>query len=79
MGQVLMEVNEGNDHPQFQDVPYRERRNSIAQVAKEYKMGQKIPDVAYTKDETQLWVNIYKKLSGLHKEAMSERFLSNME
>ena len=41
-------------------------------------MGQTIPDVDYTKEETELWVNIYKKLSGLHKEAMCERFLYNM-
>lgn len=42
-------------------------------------MGQTIPDVAYTKEETELWCNIYKKLSRLQKEAMCDRFLSNIE
>jgi len=74
-----LEVNESKEHSQFQDEAYRERRDFIAKVAKEYRMGQPIPEVAYSKEETELWVNIYKKLSNLHKESMCDRFLSNME
>jgi ACT domain-containing protein len=47
IGQVLLEVNESKDHVQFQDEEYLKRRNFIATVAKQYKMGQKIPDVDY--------------------------------
>jgi hypothetical protein len=48
IGQVLLEVKESRDHPQFQDVEYRNRRDFIATVAKQYRMGQPIPEVAYT-------------------------------
>jgi hypothetical protein len=40
IGHVLLEVNESKEHSQFQDIEYRDRRDFIAKVAKEYKMGQ---------------------------------------
>lgn len=59
IGQVLQEVNESRDHSQFQDLEYRARRDHIATIAKQYKMGQPIPDVKYTPQETALWQQIY--------------------
>jgi phenylalanine-4-hydroxylase len=75
IGRVLLEVNESKDHPQFQDPHYRARRDFIATVAREYRMGQSIPDVAYSPEETELWRTIYGKLSALHQRSMSGRFL----
>lgn len=41
-------------------------------------MGDDIPDVPYTKEENELWRHIYGKLSGLHKKAMSQRYLKHV-
>lgn len=51
IGQVLLDVKDdvNNDHLQFSDPEYRERRDFISNVAKEYKMGQPIPEVPYSK------------------------------
>lgn len=43
------EVNK--DHVQFSDPEYRKRRDYIADIAKNYKMGDDIPDVPYSKEE----------------------------
>lgn len=42
-------------------------------------MGQEIPDINYSKEEHQLWTQIYAKLAHLHKKAMSQRFLRHSE
>lgn len=44
-----------------------------------YRVGQKIPDVPYTREETNLWKNIYAKLRGLHKKCMSQRYENQMK
>lgn len=46
--EVKDEVNK--DHPQFADKEYRKRRDYIAKVALEYKLGEKIPEIPYTKE-----------------------------
>ena len=70
IGKVLLDVKESKDHSQFKDLEYVERRDFIATVAKEFKMGQKIPNIKYEQAETDLWTSIYKRISVLHKEAM---------
>ena len=51
IGQTLLDVKDevNSDHLQFSDPEYRERRNFIASVAQQYRMGETIPDVPYTK------------------------------
>ncbi len=75
IGQKLQEVNESKDHSQFQDVEYRDRRDQIAKIAVNYKLGEKIPDVKYSQEENDLWVRIYSRLNTLHQHSMSQRFL----
>ena len=41
-------------------------------------MGEQIPDIPYSKEQTQLWAKIYQKLKPLHQEAMCETFLKNV-
>lgn len=81
IGKVLLDVKDevNKDHPQFSDKEYRKRRDYIANVALQYKMGEKIPDIPYTKEETDLWRRINDRLSGLHQRGMSKRFLSQMQ
>ncbi|CAD5121503.1 DgyrCDS10007 [Dimorphilus gyrociliatus] len=53
------------DHPGFTDPVYRERRKQFADIAYNYKHGQKIPRVEYTKAEVETWGTIFNKLTGL--------------
>ena len=50
IGKVLLDVKDevNKDHPQFADPEYRKRRDLIAEIAQNYRFGEKIPDVPYT-------------------------------
>lgn len=47
------------DHPSFRDPEYRKRRDYIAKVAFDYRMGQPIPNIAYTDHEKATWKYCY--------------------
>lgn len=49
-------------HPGFHDLEYRARRKEVAQIAFNYKFGQRIPDVEYNEKEIQTWRYIYIRL-----------------
>ena len=52
IGKVLLDVKDeaNKDHLQFSDPEYRQRRDFIAEIAKNYTLGDDIPDVPYTKE-----------------------------
>lgn len=54
------------DHPGFADTDYRQRRGLIAQIARDYKHGEPIPRIDYTKAEVETWGLIYKRLTALY-------------
>lgn len=56
------------DHPGFKDLEYRQRRSYFADIAKNYKHGDKIPKVEYTQRETGTWTAIYDKVAHLYKQ-----------
>lgn len=56
----------GSDHPGFQDAEYRKRRTECADIAYNYKHGEKIPNVNYTDDEVKTWGTIFKQLVSLY-------------
>lgn len=49
-------------HPGFHDLEYRARRKEVAQIAFNYKYGQRIPDIEYNEKEIQTWRYIYIRL-----------------
>ena len=81
MGKELLEVKDevNKDHPQFTDLEYRKRRDFIAEVAKNYQFGERIPDIPYSEEEVALWKKIYSKLRNLHRNSMSQRYENQMK
>ncbi|MFH4979840.1 hypothetical protein AB6A40_006549 [Gnathostoma spinigerum] len=67
------------DHPSFNDKEYRRRRMMIADIATNYKQGERIPTIKYTKDEVDTWRTIYRKLRSLHKKHACKEFLENFK
>ena len=54
-----------SDHPGFTDQEYLKRRREIDSIARNYKHGQPIPRVEYTKSETETWGKVYGKIQEL--------------
>jgi phenylalanine-4-hydroxylase len=55
------------DHPGFNDLAYRERRNTIARIAYAYRGGP-IPDAPYSPEEHRVWQDAWEHLWPLHQE-----------
>ena len=64
------------DHPGFRDQNYRARRNQIAQLAMNYKPGEKIPDAPYTIEEHRVWQTIWQALKPAHQKHACAEYLA---
>jgi phenylalanine-4-hydroxylase len=49
-------------HQQGIDDNYKQRKNDILEIAKQYSIGQPIPSVQYTNHEIQVWNTVYKAM-----------------
>jgi len=72
-------VNLDPDHPGFRDAEYRARRNTIAQIATNYRPGQPIPHAPYTKLEHGVWRTILKALGQSHRRHACAEYLECLD
>eukprot|EP00899_Mesostigma_viride_P008760 jgi/Mesvir1/17886/Mv12959-RA.1 len=54
------------EHPGFMDEEYKRRRGDILRAAATHRIGEPIPTVAYTEQETALWGQVLAQLSALY-------------
>jgi phenylalanine-4-hydroxylase len=57
-----------NPHPGFRDEEYKKRRREICENAFNYKHGQPLPTLEYTKKEVETWSVIWDRLTKLHTQ-----------
>jgi phenylalanine-4-hydroxylase len=64
-----------DDHPGVHDPVYRRRRAEIATVGSSYRLGDPIPDVAYSPEEDDVWHTVSAELAVKHKEFACGEYL----
>lgn len=66
------------EHPGANDPVYRERRNYITRLAREYReQGGEVPVIEYTQEEIQTWRTAVSKLTELHKKYANQQYLKS--
>lgn len=65
------------DHPGAHDPEYRKRRNYIAELAANYRHDpfHIIPDVKYTKEETDVWCYVFNQLEAVQQRRACSFYL----
>jgi phenylalanine-4-hydroxylase len=76
-GSVVVEL--GENHPGFADAEYRERRNSLAELALNWKPGQPVPEAPYTDREHEVWRLVSAELAAKHRHLAAVEYLDGVE
>jgi len=66
-------INE--DHPGFNDLAYRQRREEIVTAAKEHRHGDRIARVQYLEHEVETWRAVYEQLRECHSRWACTEYL----
>ncbi|VDK37079.1 unnamed protein product [Taenia asiatica] len=66
------------DHPSFKDEAYRKRRMEFAKIAYNYRYGDAITRIEYTKEERKTWGVVYRELMELHRTHACKEYLENI-
>lgn len=68
------------DHPGAKDPVYKKRRQFIAELVKQFEQNPaELPVVEYTKEETETWTTVARKLAELHKHKANNRYLKSKD
>ncbi|KAH8863379.1 Tyrosine 3-monooxygenase [Schistosoma japonicum] len=67
------------DHPGFHDKVYRERREKIAHIAFNYKHGDPIPEIEYTKEEIETWGLVFIKMKDIHATRACKEYIDGFQ
>ena len=63
------------DHPGASDTAYRERRDYIAGLSKNFRETGVITDVDYTEEEQDIWRHVARRLEELHQKHASPFYM----
>jgi phenylalanine-4-hydroxylase len=67
------------DHPGFRDPVYRARRNDIARLALEYRVGDPVPRIEYRDEEHAVWRKVWSELTPLHDRHACREYLESRD
>ncbi|NWR43675.1 TY3H monooxygenase, partial [Regulus satrapa] len=62
-------------HPGYCDLEYNKRRAFFADLAFNYRVGDPLPHIEYTAQETATWREIYRKLRSLYPTHACTQYL----
>ncbi|KAL2309323.1 hypothetical protein Nmel_005517 [Mimus melanotis] len=62
-------------HPGYSDLEYNKRRAFFADLAFNYRVGDPLPHIEYTAQETATWREVYRKLRSLYPTHACTQFL----
>src|SRR3954462_778371 len=68
-------VHLGEEHPGFNDLAYRERRNEIATAATLWSPGEPLPHIDYADVENDIWRTVSRELREKHRTYACREFL----
>ena len=72
-------VELAGDHPGFQDLAYRKRRDEIARLSLAWQRGHAIAPVPYTEEEHAVWRTILQALAPIHAARAGRAYLEACE
>lgn len=67
------------NHPGFQDISYRERREMFTRIALKFNQLDEIPRIKYTKQEIQTWKLVFLELEKLYPTHACKQYRHNFE
>src|SRR4051812_6618445 len=76
-GRVTVEL--GDDHPGVADAEYRARRDAIASLSVEHRVGDPVPVVEYSDVEHEVWRTVNRELAAKHRAYATRAFLEGEE